>query len=71
MNKKAKFTRTYGPMYLDLDDYTPYSDVFLDFFEMKINFNLRLFHGYPIYTESYKKNSWVDKKTWENFETTF
>ena len=36
----------YETMYLQLDDYCPYSDKKSDIFETHINSNLRCIHGY-------------------------
>ena len=44
--KNTTLTCVYGPMYLQLDDYPPYSDKNSDIFETHINSNLRCVHGY-------------------------
>ena len=39
LRKSATLTCIYGPMYLQLDDYPPYSDKISDIFETHINSN--------------------------------
>ena len=46
LRKITKLTCLYGPMYLQLDDYPPYSDEISDIFEKHINRNLICSHGY-------------------------
>ena len=57
-------------MYPDLYDYPLYSDVLLDIFETKINFNLRCCHFQSKSSKSYKKTTWIKKNAWDMFETT-
>ena len=46
LRKSATLTCLYGTMYLELDDYPPYSDKISVIFETHINRNLRCSHGY-------------------------
>ena len=46
LRKIAKLTCLYGPMYLQLDDYPPYSNERSENFEKHINRNLRCIHEY-------------------------
>ena len=46
VEKNAMLTCVYGPMYLQLDDYPPYTGKNSDIFETHINSNLRCIHGY-------------------------
>ena len=68
--KKCKLTILHGPMYMDLDDYPPYTDEFLDIFETKINFSIRCCHGYPDSSENYGIITMIDKKSWNVFQNT-
>ena len=54
---KKKLSRLYVPMYLDLDDYTPYRNALRQNSETKINFNLRCCHRCPNPPESYEKTN--------------
>ena len=45
--KNAKPTRYYGPIYIDFDDYPPYTDATSEFFEAKNNYNIKRCCGYP------------------------
>ena len=46
VKKNSMLTCLYGPMYLQLDDYPPYSGKNSEIFETHININLRCIHGY-------------------------
>ena len=52
-------------MYLDLDDYPPYSDKKLVIFYTHININLRCIHGYTDCVAHNDLNTWVSKHSWE------
>ena len=48
-------------MYLQLDEYPPYSDKLSDIFETKINENLRCYHVYTNYAGDKQVITWVSK----------
>ena len=52
-------------MYLQLDEYAPYSDKISDIFETHINRNLRCSHGYTICVIHTDFITWVSKNAWE------
>ena len=52
-------------MYLQLDDYPPYSDKRSVLFETKINRNLRCSHGYTNCVRHTHLITWVSKNFWE------
>ena len=56
-------------MYFDLDDCPQYSNALSEIFN-NTNFNLRFCHGHPNYSENYERAKWVNKNTWDMFETT-
>ena len=62
--KMAKLTCLYVPMYLPLDDYQPYSDKKIDFFEANINKEFRCIHGYTNHDEHNVLITWVSILSW-------
>ena len=65
LRKSGTLTRIYGPMYLELDDYPPYSDKKSVIIEAQINRNLRCIHGYNnLVAHNYLITS-VSKNSWE------
>ena len=65
LRKIATLTCLYGPMYLDLDDYPPYSDKRSVIFETHINRNLRCSHGYTNCVRHTDLITWVSKNSLE------
>ena len=64
LRKVAKMTCLYGPMYLQLDDYPPYSNERSENFEKHINRNLRCSHGYTNYVRHADSITWVYIDSW-------
>ena len=64
-SKRATLTCPYGPMYLELDDYPPYSDKISDIFETHINKKLRCSHVYTNCIRHTDLITWVSKNYWE------
>ena len=58
-------------MYLDLDDYPPYSDKKSVIFETHINRNLIFIHGYTNCVPHYDLINWVSKHSWEMLLSVF
>ena len=52
-------------MYLQLDDYPPYSDKISDIFETHINSNLRCIHGYTNCIRHTDLITWVSNSSWD------
>ena len=52
-------------MYLELDDYLPYSDKIAVIFESHIKRNLRCSHGYTNCIRHTNLITWVSKNAWE------
>ena len=69
--KQSKWRRIYGPMYMDLDDYSPYSEALPTFFETKINSNITCIHGYPKWSKLKNKITWFNKEAWDIFQFQF
>ena len=63
--KSATMKFLYGPIYLELDDYPPYSDKKSVIFETSINRNLRCSHGYTNCVTHTDLITWVSKYSWE------
>ena len=64
-------THVYGPMYLQLDIYQPYSDKKIDIFETYINKKFRCIHGYTNHVEQNVLFTWVSKNSWKMFLSEF
>ena len=58
-------TCLYGPMYLQLDEYPPYSYKISVIFETHINRKLRYSHGYTNSVRHTYLITWVSKNYWE------
>ena len=63
--KSAILTCLYGPIYLELDDYPPYSDKKLDIFDTHINIKFIRIHGYTNCVAQNDLITWVFKNSWE------
>ena len=63
--KSSTMKCLYGPIYLELDDYPPYSDKISVIFETHINRNLRCSHGYTNCVWHTYLITWVSKNSWE------
>ena len=65
LRKSATLTCLYGPIYLELDDYPPYSDKISVISETHININLRCSHVYNNCFRHTDLITWVSKYSWE------
>ena len=65
LRKSATLTCLYGPMYLHLDDYPPYSDKISVIFETHINRKFRCSHVYTKFVRNTDSITWVSKNSWE------
>ena len=65
LRKSTTLTCLYGPVYLELDDYPPYSDKISVIFETHINRNLICSHGYTNCVTHTDLITWVSKSSWE------
>ena len=64
MNRLRKnATLTY--LYVQLDEYPPYSDKKSDIFETHINSNLRCIHGYTSCMRQTDLITWVSNSSWD------
>ena len=58
-------------MYLQLDEYPPYSDFLSYIFDTNINSNLGCYNGYTNYTGKKPLITWVSKQIWYMFHSYF
>ena len=65
LRKIVTLTYLYGPMYLELNYYSPYSDKISVIFETHINKNLRRSHGYTNFVTHTDLITWVSKHYWQ------
>ena len=71
LRKISTLTCPYVTMYLQLDDYPPYSDKISDIFETHINRNLRCSHGYTNCVRHTDSITWVSINSWESLLSKF
>ena len=64
LRKCATLACLYGPMYLQLYDYPPYSDKISEIFETHINSILRCIHGYTNCSRHTNSITWVSNSSW-------
>ena len=65
LRKSATLTCIYGTMYLDLDEYPPYSDKISVIFDTHMNRNLRCSHIYTNFVTYTDLITWVYTNSWE------
>ena len=65
LRKNATLKYLYGPMYLQFDDYPPYSDTKSDIFDTHINSNLRCIPGYTNCMRHTDLITWVSNSSWD------
>ena len=65
LRKIEKLTHIYGPIYLQLDEYLPYSDQISDIFETHIKRNLRCSNRYTNCARHTDSITWVYIDSWE------
>ena len=65
VEKNATLTCIYGSMYLQLDDYPPYSGKKSDIFETHINSNLRCIHVHTNYMRHDDLITLVSNYSWD------
>ena len=58
-------------MYIDFDDYPPYTDAIYDIFATKTNSNINCCNVYPYPTTKGFMITWINNKTWAVFEICF
>ena len=57
-------------MYIDFDEYPPYSGRIYDFFDF-FNENMKCIHGYAYYSGKHKICKWVNEERWGMMKTFF
>ena len=65
LRKCAALTCLYGLIYLQLDDYPPYSDKKSDIFQTHINSNSRCIHGYTNCMRQTDLITWLSNSYWD------
>ena len=51
-------------MYIEFDEYHPYSDTISEYFETNVNTNIQCDHSYAYYSSKHKMRTWVNKESW-------
>ena len=52
-------------MYIDYDEYHPYSGAISKYFETNIDYHIWCDHGYPYSTIKGNMLTWMNKESWE------
>ena len=47
LKENAALIKHFGPIYINFDEYPPYSDTIFKCFEANVNANIKFEHGYP------------------------
>ena len=59
----APLIKQYVPIYIDSDEYLPYSGRISEIFE-NVNENIQCDHGYAYSSEKQKMCTWVNEESW-------
>ena len=60
-----------GPMYIDFDEYLPYSDTISETFETNNNATIQCYNGYNYSSSKKKMCTWVNDESWDMTTKTF
>ena len=52
-------------MYIDVDDYPPYSGSMSEIFETDVNANIQCDNGYAYSSRKEKNFTWINEESWE------
>ena len=58
-------------MYIDFDEYPPYSGIISEIFEARVNAYIQYDHGYAYSSIKQKVCTWVNEKSWEMMKNCF
>ena len=58
-------------MYIDFDEYPPYSDTISEMFVTIFNTNIKCNHGYSYSQRKKKMCTWVHEENWEMMKNCF
>ena len=58
-------------MYIDFDEYPPYSGRYSEIFEKYVNENIQCVHGYACSSGKQKMCTWVNEESWVMMKTYF
>ena len=58
-------------MYIDFDEYPPYSDSISENFENNINAHIKCDHGYPYSSIKGNMLTWINRESWEMMKKCF
>ena len=62
--QNSTLTRHFGTMYINFDDYIPYTGTIYEIFETNINAHIKWCHGYPYSTTKVTTATWINKEGW-------
>ena len=63
LKEDAAFIKHFRPMYIDFDEYPPYSGRIYEIFEKNVNDNIKCEHGYAYYSSKQKMCIWVNEES--------
>ena len=58
-------------MYINFDEYPPYSDIISENFETNVNDNIQFDHDYAYSPSEHKMCTWVNEESWEIINNCF
>ena len=58
-------------MYIDFDDYPPYSGSISEIFETNVNANIQCDNGYAYSSRKEKNCTWINEESWEIMQKPF
>ena len=70
-NEISLLIKCFGPMYVDFDEYPPYSGRIFENFEKNVNENIQCDHGYAYYSGKQKICTKVNEESWLMTKTCF
>ena len=71
LKDNAPLIKKFGPMYIDFDEYPPYSGRIFENFEKNVNENIQCDHGYAYYSGKQKICTKVNEESWLMTKTCF
>ena len=69
--ENSPLIKKFGPMYIDFDEYPPYSGRISEIFEKNVNEDIKCVHGYAYSSGKQKICTWVNEESWGMMKTCF
>ena len=69
--ENAPLIKHCGQIYIDFDEYPPYSGRISEIFEKNVNEDIQCVHGYTYSSGKHKMCTWVNEESWGIINTSF